>query len=156
MTGGAGRPHLCAAPVPHLHLSSAANSHYPSTPFQDRMASSWDSLGYSFARNYLGEDFDLCCKSSPLYKQPHAYLQTHSIQAFSPLHSKSSLILQDPTTEKEIVIVGVDFNKNPLKEDVLAIVPIEEALPLTVVHPKEVVYVPPKKTYGQSYYAQAR
>jgi hypothetical protein len=57
--------------------------------------------------------------------------------------------------EKEIVVFKVDFNKNPLKEDALAIVPIEEALPLAVVHPKEVVSVPPKKTYGQSYYSQA-
>jgi hypothetical protein len=57
---------------------------------------------------------------------------------------------------KEIVVFGVDFNKNPLKEDALAIVPIEEALPLAIIHPMEVVPVPPKKTYGQSYYTQAR
>jgi hypothetical protein len=50
--------------------------------------------------------------------------------------------------EKEIVVFGADFNKNFPKEDALAIVPIEEALPLTIVHPKEVVPVPPKKTYG--------
>jgi hypothetical protein len=56
---------------------------------------------------------------------------------------------------KDIEVFGVDFNKNPPKEDVLAIVPVEEALPLAVVHPKEVVLVSPKKTYGQSYYAQA-
>jgi hypothetical protein len=57
--------------------------------------------------------------------------------------------------EKEIVVFGVDFNKNPPKEDALAIVPVEEVLPLAVIHPKEVVPMPPKKTYGQSYYAQA-
>jgi hypothetical protein len=57
--------------------------------------------------------------------------------------------------EKEIVVFVADFNKNPSKEDTLTIIPIEEALPLTVVHPKEVVLVPSKKTYGQSYYAQA-
>jgi hypothetical protein len=56
---------------------------------------------------------------------------------------------------KEIVVFGADFNKNPPKENTLAIVPVEEALPLVVVHPKEVVPMPPKKTYGQSYYAQA-
>jgi hypothetical protein len=105
------------------------------------MASSCDSFGYSFAQSYPGEDFDLCCKSTPLYKQPHAYFQTHSIQDFSPLH-------QDPMVEKEIVDFRADFNKNFPKEYALAIVPIEEALPLTIVHPKEVVPVPPKKTYG--------
>jgi hypothetical protein len=54
---------------------------------------------------------------------------------------------------KEIVVFRVDFNKNPPKEDALAIVLVEEALPLAVVCPKEVVPVPPKNTYGQSYYA---
>jgi hypothetical protein len=48
--------------------------------------------------------------------------------------------------EKEIIVFGVDFNKNPSKEDALAIVHVEEALPLAVIHPKEVVPVPPKKT----------
>jgi hypothetical protein len=57
--------------------------------------------------------------------------------------------------EKEIIVFRADFNKNPPKEDVLAIVPIEEVLPLDVIHPKEVVPMTPKKTYGQSYYAQA-
>jgi hypothetical protein len=85
-------PPLCR-PAPHLHLLRAINSHDPSTPFQDRMASSCDPFGYSFARSYPGEDFDLCFKSTPLYKQPHAYFQTHSIQVFSPLYSKSSLFL---------------------------------------------------------------
>jgi hypothetical protein len=49
---------------------------------------------------------------------------------------------------KEIIVFGADFNKNPPKEDALAIIPVEEALPLAVVHPKEVVPMPPKKTYG--------
>jgi hypothetical protein len=49
---------------------------------------------------------------------------------------------------KEIVVFRVDFKKNPPKEDALAIVLIEEALPVAVVHPKEVVPMPPKKTYG--------
>jgi hypothetical protein len=57
--------------------------------------------------------------------------------------------------KKEIIVFGADFNKNPPKEDALAIVPVEEALPLAIIHPKEVVLMPPKKTYGQSYYAQA-
>jgi hypothetical protein len=70
------------------------------------------------------------------------------IQAFSPLYSKSSLLLQDPMAEKEIVVFGADFNKTPPKEDALAIVPVEEALPLTVIPLKEVVLVPPKNTYG--------
>jgi hypothetical protein len=49
---------------------------------------------------------------------------------------------------KGIIVFRADFNKNPPKEDALAIVPIEEARPLVVIHPKEVVPVPPKKTYG--------
>jgi hypothetical protein len=49
---------------------------------------------------------------------------------------------------KEIVVYGVDLSKTPSKEDALAIVPIEEALPPTVIPPREVVPVPPKKTYG--------
>jgi hypothetical protein len=57
---------------------------------------------------------------------------------------------------KDIVVFGADFNKTPPKEDALAIVPVEEALPLTFIPLKEVVPVPPKKTYGQSYYTQAR
>jgi hypothetical protein len=56
---------------------------------------------------------------------------------------------------KEIVVFEVDFNKNPPKEDALAIIPVKEALTLTIVHPKEVVPMLPKKTYGQSYYTQA-
>jgi hypothetical protein len=54
---------------------------------------------------------------------------------------------------KEIVVFRADFNKTLPKEDALAIVPVEESLPLTVIPLKEVVPVPPKKTYGQSYYA---
>jgi hypothetical protein len=57
---------------------------------------------------------------------------------------------------KEIVVFRVDIDKNPSKEDTQAIIPVEEALPLAIIHPKEIVPVPPKKTYGQSYYIQAR
>jgi hypothetical protein len=53
---------------------------------------------------------------------------------------------------KKIIVYGADFNKTLPKDNALAIVPIEEALPITVIPPKEVVPVPPKKTYGQSYY----
>jgi hypothetical protein len=49
---------------------------------------------------------------------------------------------------KEIIVFRADFNMNPPKEDMLAIVPVEEALPLAIVHPKEVVSMPCKKTYG--------
>jgi hypothetical protein len=56
---------------------------------------------------------------------------------------------------REIVPFGVDLNKIPLKEDALAIVPIEEPLPLAIISPKEVVPMPPRRTYGQSYFAQA-
>jgi hypothetical protein len=55
--------------------------------------------------------------------------------------------------KKEIIVFGADFNKNPPKEDAVAIVPVEEALPLAIIHSKDVVLVSPKKTYGQSYYA---
>jgi hypothetical protein len=78
------------------------------------------------------------------------------IQAFSPLYSKSSLLLQNPMAGKDIIVFGANLNKTPPKEDALAIVTVEEALPLTVIPLKKVVPVPPKKTYGQSYYAQAR
>jgi hypothetical protein len=118
------------------------------------MASSSDSFRYSFARIYLGKDFDLCYKSTPYINNPMPI--SKPIQTFSPLHSKSSLFLQDPMAEKEIVVFGVDFNRTPPKEDALAIIPIEEAIPLTIIPPKEVVPMPPKKTYGQSYYTQAR
>jgi hypothetical protein len=47
---------------------------------------------------------------------------------------------------KEIIVYGVDLNKTPSKEDALAIIPV----PLTIIPLKEVVLVPPKKTYGQS------
>jgi hypothetical protein len=57
---------------------------------------------------------------------------------------------------KYIIVFGADFNKTPPEEDALAIIPVEEALPLTVIPLKEVVPMPPKKTYGQSYYAQVR
>jgi hypothetical protein len=38
--------------------------------------------------------------------------------------------------KKEIVVFGVDFNRTPSKEDALAIVPIEEALPLSSLQRK--------------------
>jgi hypothetical protein len=50
--------------------------------------------------------------------------------------------------EKEIVLFGADLNKTPPKEDALAIILVDEALPLTIISLKEVVLVPPKKTYG--------
>jgi hypothetical protein len=57
---------------------------------------------------------------------------------------------------REIVPFGVDLNKIPPKEDALAIVFVEEPLALAIIPPKEVVPVPPRRTYGQSYFAQAR
>jgi hypothetical protein len=55
---------------------------------------------------------------------------------------------------KEIIPFGVDLNKLPPREDSLAIVPVEEPLPLTIIPPKQVVTVPPKRSYEQAYYAQ--
>jgi hypothetical protein len=59
-------------------------------------------------------------------------------------------------SKKEIVVFEADLNKTSPKEDALDIVLVEVALPLTIIPLKEVVPMPPKKTYGQSYYAQAR
>jgi hypothetical protein len=47
---------------------------------------------------------------------------------------------------REIVSFGVDLNKIPLKEDTLAIIPVEEPLRLAIISPKEVVPVPPRRT----------
>jgi hypothetical protein len=44
--------------------------------------------------------------------------------------------------EKEIIPFGVDLNKLPPREDSLAIVPVEEPLPLVVIPPKQVATVP--------------
>jgi hypothetical protein len=56
--------------------------------------------------------------------------------------------------EKEIIPFRVDLNKLPPREDSLAIVPVEEPLPLTVMPPKQVATVPPSRNYEQAYYAQ--
>jgi hypothetical protein len=55
---------------------------------------------------------------------------------------------------KEIIPFGVDLNKLPPREDSLAIVPIEEPLPLAVIPPKQVAMVLPRRSYEQAYYAQ--
>jgi hypothetical protein len=57
---------------------------------------------------------------------------------------------------KEIIPFGVDLNKLLPREDSLAIVPIEEPLPLAVIPPKQVATVPPRRNYDQAYYAQVR
>jgi hypothetical protein len=56
---------------------------------------------------------------------------------------------------KEIIPFGVDLNNLPPREDSLAIVLVEEPLPLTVIPPKKVVTVSPR-SYEQAYYAQVR
>jgi hypothetical protein len=76
--------------------------------------------------------------------------------SFNPIPFKPPLIsivelsplFQDPMAEREIVPFGVDLNKIPLKEDTLAIIPVEEPLPLAIIPPKDVVPVPPRRTYG--------
>jgi hypothetical protein len=50
-------------------------------------------------------------------------------------------------TGREIVPFGVDLNKIPPKEDALAIIPVQVPLPLAIIPPKEVVPVPPRRTY---------
>jgi hypothetical protein len=69
--------------------------------------------------------------------------------------AKLSSLFQDLMAEREIVPFGVDLNKIPSKEDALAIIPVEEPLPLAIIPPKEIEHVPPRRTYGQSYFAQA-
>ena len=56
--------------------------------------------------------------------------------------------------DKQIIPFGTDLNKLPPIEEPLAIVPIGEPLPLAIVPPKHVTLVPPRRSYGQSYYAQ--
>jgi hypothetical protein len=55
--------------------------------------------------------------------------------------------------EKEIIPFRVNLNKLPPREDSLAIVLVEEPLPLTIIPPKKVVAVSPR-SYKQAYYAQ--
>jgi hypothetical protein len=57
---------------------------------------------------------------------------------------------------KEIIPFGLDLNKLPPRKDSLAIVPVEEPLPLTVIPPNQVAVVPPRRSYEQAYYAQVR
>jgi hypothetical protein len=76
--------------------------------------------------------------------------------AFNPIPFKPpllsiaelSFLFQDPMAGREIISFGVDLNKIPPKEDTLAIVPVEEPLPLAIIPPKEVVLVPLRRTYG--------
>jgi hypothetical protein len=76
--------------------------------------------------------------------------------AFNPIPFKPPLLFiaelsslfQDPMAEREIVSFRVDLKKIPLKEDTLAIVPIEEPLPLAIITSKDVVPMPLRRTYG--------
>ena len=58
--------------------------------------------------------------------------------------------------DKQIIPFGTDLNKLPPIEEPLAIVPIGEPLPLAIVPPKKLAPIPPKRSYGQSYFAQIR
>jgi hypothetical protein len=69
----------------------------------------------------------------------------------SPIAEFPSL---DPMAEKEIIPFGVDLNKLPPTEDSLPIVPVDQSVPLTIILLKQVVIVPPRRSYGQSYFAQ--
>jgi hypothetical protein len=57
---------------------------------------------------------------------------------------------------KEIIPFGVNLNKLPPREDSLAIVLVEQPLPLAVIPPKQVAAVSPRRSYGQSYFAKVR
>jgi hypothetical protein len=56
--------------------------------------------------------------------------------------------------KKEIIPFKVDLNKLLHREDSLAIVLVEEPLPLIVIPSKQVAMVPPRRSYEQAYYAQ--
>jgi hypothetical protein len=55
---------------------------------------------------------------------------------------------------KEIIPFGVNLNKISPREDSLAIVLVEEPLPLDVIPLKQVAAVLPRRSYKQAYYAQ--
>jgi hypothetical protein len=55
---------------------------------------------------------------------------------------------------KEIIPFGVDLNKLPPREGSLAIIPVEEPLPLVVIPLKQVATVLPRRNYEQGCYAQ--
>jgi hypothetical protein len=57
---------------------------------------------------------------------------------------------------KDIIPFGVDLNKLLPRKDSIAIIPIEEPLPLVVIPPKQVTMVPLRRSYEQSNYAQVR
>jgi hypothetical protein len=48
---------------------------------------------------------------------------------------------------KEIIPFGVDLNKLPPREDSLAIIPVEEPLPLAIIPLKQVATVPLRRSY---------
>jgi hypothetical protein len=56
--------------------------------------------------------------------------------------------------EKELIPFRVNHNKLPPRKDSLAIVPVEEPLPLIIIPPKQVATMPPRRNYEQAYYAQ--
>ena len=56
--------------------------------------------------------------------------------------------------DMHIIPFGTDLNKLPPIEEPLAIVPTGEPLPLAIVPPKQLAPVPPKRSYGQSYFTQ--
>jgi hypothetical protein len=56
-------------------------------------------------------------------------------------------------TGKEIIPFGVDLNKLPLREDFLAIIHVEQPLPLAIIPPKQEAMVPLRRNYEQAYYA---
>jgi hypothetical protein len=94
-------------------------------------------------------DIDPWCKLNPLYKQPTASLQPHSIKAFLPFCIGALHLPKVSMANKQIIPFGIDLNQPPLVDDSLAIVPILEPTPLTVTPPK-----PRPRSYGQSYFAQ--
>ena len=56
--------------------------------------------------------------------------------------------------DKQIIPFRMNPRKPPPIEEPLSIVPVGEPLPLAIVPPKHVTLVPPRRSYGQSYYAQ--
>jgi hypothetical protein len=58
--------------------------------------------------------------------------------------------------EKEIVIYKSDLKKIQSKEEALAIIPMLDPNPLTVIPLEQLATVPPRRHYEQAYFAQAR
>jgi hypothetical protein len=58
--------------------------------------------------------------------------------------------------EKEIIVYRSDLKQIQSKEEALAVVPVLDPKPLTVIPSKQLATVSPRRHYEQAYFAQAR